>query len=962
MPAPIGPGSAGARAAATFTITGTVRTYLGVGLSGVGVVIANDCESVDPLLATDCAAQGNTTTTGGGAFTLDASSLASGPYWVYSNATSSWSGDAVNVTYSGSSLSGLELRVWPRTAYGNATIVLPNWNNLSAYANDGAGQGQVPIVSWTQDGVYYVDSLDRLVFYSFSNRTEYPIAASWEPLYQDFLAAYGAVNTEFITQDGSWIYTMGCGGQCYPGTPIIAEAVNVSTGRVFNHTFTDFGSSALTSNGEAQMVGLNGNSSILVATTETGVAYAWGLWNGTEWKLGTFNGFETNNNYWVPEIHAWITVQAGGATSDNALEYQLEGSGGDVWLEQVADVQLASPGYTPFNWANGVTFNITDREIAFGGGYNAGGTGVLGVFQVDGHGVLGAEVHQYLGSPMGAWPNNYVGGGNQIAADPYRVGIEDGAPQRSAWVDDDFYNASEFFNPFSGVWYSQNVTMGAPIAGPQHHQGGGALLGSPANWFFNATWGITDTTVECDHIPLWPCALEGRFPGTVPGTVWWVWQLGHPEFPYAPTAALTEPDPPLAPGAFSALAGPATTLQWTPAADAAHDVNYTLCWGPNPARCGNWTNLHQWNDSFTISGLPGDQDFVAGIEAWNLHWHSDLETVPFSTRQAAPTGLAFQNVSNTSFVVNWVNHGSPTSNEVSYGTSCALAAPTGGTAVRTTQTISVVQSGTSYCVDVTETGSLGVSRPIWGNLTLPPARPTNLTFTRITTLGFTAGWGIPSPVTNLRAINFSYGSQCDALVAFGGIGLRASQSVSSLAAGMSYCVEVTAATAGGSSSGLWGNVSLVPDAPTSLILDVPAPTSLAVSWTNPPGALEADQVAYGLSCQALSTIGGSSVRESQSIPDLSAGETYCVEITASTSGGTSTGLWGNQTLPESSGSSAVGGSFLGLPGDEGFLVLGVLVAAVAIAAGLVIRRRGRAPPPEEPPETLPPDAEQTTGP
>src|SRR5271157_3495460 len=151
--------------------------------------------------------------------------------------------------------------------------------------------------------------------------------------------------------------------------------------------------------------------------------------------------------------------------------------------------------------------------------------------------------------------------------------------------------------------------------------------------------------------------------------------------------------------------------------------------------------------------------------------------------------------------------------------------------VVTNDTLTGLDQNTRYCIAVQAWsvggGSLSYA---WTNATTAPTAPTGLSVRSLGSNGFTLAWSNPSG--SLTGNQVGVGSACSSLTGVGGAMVRTAQVVGSLSASTTYCVEVIATGEGGSSVGLWGNVTTLPAAPTGLGFSSINATGVTVTWTN----------------------------------------------------------------------------------------------------------------------------------
>ena len=520
-------------------------------------------------------------------------------------------------------------------AYGNATIVLPNWNSLADYAwscnyNEtggtsscftpgeltlGYGGCQVPLVSWTADGAFYVNASFELVFYSFADRSVTPIAP-WLPLYDNVMWYAGVTNTEYITTDGAYIYEFGAlspNALQGSGVPVTTYAVNVTTGRTFERNWTSVRTSEIAPayssylNSQVNMVGTNGNDSILTLTVgwsgggvprANGTILAYDLWTGAEWKVTDLPYFEANNLYWVPEFQSYLDIAADDLSNDSVVQVLLTGPSG----HPIATVEPARAYTTPIygiGGVNGLWINVTARQVAFTADWQGHGEALMVMGQFDPQGILtsfpfvaGPYRGALLASPLAGEHRSSV-----VGVGPAFVGQPSGAP--TEWL----------ANPGSKVYEATNVTQAFEAWNMD-----GSLS-------YNTSYGILTTSDQCFRTGTGTrCAILGTAPQTVPGTIWWTWRLGLPEFPYSPAAPLAEPDDPAPVSVGVYQSGGTVTLYWrVSGAPADPMINYSIQWTVSPSGARGTVALDGSATSYSIGGLTLGETVSYTLTAWNLH-------------------------------------------------------------------------------------------------------------------------------------------------------------------------------------------------------------------------------------------------------------------------------------------------------------------------------------------------------
>lgn len=526
----------------------------------------------------------------------------------------------------------------PYLAYGNSTIVLPGWNSLSAYAWNcntnvsesvqdncfssprlGYAGTQVPLVSWTASGAFYVNASLDLVFYSFLTHTV-GLVAPWLPLFDNTMYYAGITNTEYITADGSWVYEFGClDASCLSGagTQVTSYAVNVSTGRTFEHNWS---SDILTGTGDphytthfnvqSNMVGVDGNDSILTLTVtwgpsggggQNGTIWAYNLWTGVEWKLADIPVFEANNLYWLPEFSQFFDVSADGTTHDEVVQELLRGTAASPALVEYGPF-VYSTGAFAIGGVDGLWVDVTSREVAFQADWQGSGKILSVVAQlgpsgtiVDFANVTGPVVPGAAASPL---------------AGEHRPSIVTGPPA---------FSPPQAGNP--DAWLSDPLSPSSPWL-PTNVSQAMRAWNVDGDLYYNTSYSVLTSSDQCERTSTngTSCAILGTVSGSEPGTVWWTWQLGLSQFPFPSGAPLAEPlgPPPVAVTAQQAPSG--VLLNWTvPSTDLDPMVNYSVAWGASPGSETNHSSLPGNATGVDLSGIAPGETVYYTVDAWNLH-------------------------------------------------------------------------------------------------------------------------------------------------------------------------------------------------------------------------------------------------------------------------------------------------------------------------------------------------------
>ncbi|MCI4366785.1 MAG: fibronectin type III domain-containing protein, partial [Thermoplasmata archaeon] len=610
----------------------------GIGLSGapgpalVGAevdLLARPCEGFDacPFL------ESTLTQAPSGNFSLR---TVPGDYFLITNRTSAFGGTeaVLNLTNSsGGEYGPVELRAEPFVPYANVSFQLPAWNNLSdTAANCNAmlpcqtgGPAppygtQQPILSWTSDGVFYVNLSDELVFYNFENRSVRAIA-DWLPLYDDLMAYQGIENTEFLTVDGSYVYEFGCAHVCTPASTVEFFAVNTTTGRSFSTTVNSTDAGDFQTNGQVDLIGENGNLSIAAFVQSDGVVLGFDLWNDSQWTLGVLPFFEANNLYWIPAWGSYLDVQSAQATPQHIDQIRLDGPAPGAALD-VASNLTGSP-YFPVNGVNGLVYNLSAQSFTFTSQYVAG-TALTYRADLSEGGTL-QSLRPIWGttlSKFGIWPNTSAY--PNVASSEHRPTMILSGPAFAGFGNGWFENRSAMVDPGTGVWVDTNVSFDHPTGGNKSFRQTGPSPASMEGLFYNTSYALLPGSYDCRTNGT-SCPIRGNVaPSVSTGTVWWSWRAGLPEFPFPASAPIAEVAPPAAPtGLGLSFTLSHLDVRWNASTTPASELlGYQLTYGPTrggPYRSA-WVPANRTQTS--LGPVSTGREYVVELFAWNLHGRS----------------------------------------------------------------------------------------------------------------------------------------------------------------------------------------------------------------------------------------------------------------------------------------------------------------------------------------------------
>ncbi len=608
-------------------VEGRLQDPSGVGISGAQVsAAAYPCPSppVTPSSITSCTIVATGITDADGAFALTLSQVGAA-YYLVANRTPTTGGTGLWFRAS------TELTVLPTMTapayvpYGNATIFLPGYANLTRYYTSENLNVQVPILSWTADGAFYVNTALELVFYDFASGAVRPIAP-WLPLYENVMNYAGVENTEWATTDGAFIYEFGCLSLCVNVSRITFYGVNVTTGAAYEWNYTGIVDDSTRLNAEVTVVGKDGASTDAVLILSNGVMVDWNLANGTQWILGILPFFEANNIYWVSFLNAWFDVAADNSTRDEIEEIGFTGS----------SITIEAAGYwganVGSNFVGGMDYNLTDHRLYFTAGTCRTNRVVTAYASIGDGGVMDGVTSLGLSGCGFGHPLPQTPGGEPTGSSEHRIGLAASGPWVAGAWNSTFQNGSWLLDPSTGAWSTSNVSQSWGIASanesyqPSYDEEG---------LFYNGTYLIGLPSASCaQHAP---CSIDGR---SSRGEIAWNWKLGGPEFPFPASAPLAETAPPPAPVLVNASVNRTiVTLAWTenatPSASILNETVYYSTTDPVGGPNGS-VSLPGTARSVVLTQLEPRSCYRLEVVSLNLHWTSAPLQHSLCTGPSAP--------------------------------------------------------------------------------------------------------------------------------------------------------------------------------------------------------------------------------------------------------------------------------------------------------------------------------------
>ena len=312
----------------------------------------------------------------------------------------------------------------------------------------------------------------------------------------------------------------------------------------------------------------------------------------------------------------------------------------------------------------------------------------------------------------------------------------------------------------------------------------------------------------------------------------------------------TLPTPPAAPTALVASAITATglTLSWT--APSGPISSYALEYSTDNTFASGVTTLTPAGGatSQAITGLSANTTYFFRLKAINLGGESPFSTPALSatTLPGPPSNLAASNVLQTTLTLTWnAPGGTLTGYALRYSTSPdpSGATPVSVDASATSFNVTGLTPNTTYYFQISALNGSGSSLASnvlqVSTLPNPPAAPTNLTATAITTTGLTLTWTPPAGPISSYVLQYSTDDTFTTIFTqLPPAGNATSAVITGLTANTTYFFRLKAINAGGESPfAATTGISTLPGAPTALTASAITQTTLTLSWTAPTGTV-----------------------------------------------------------------------------------------------------------------------------
>jgi len=526
------------------------------------------------------------------------------------------------------------------------------------------------------------------------------------------------------------------------------------------------------------------------------------------------------------------------------------------------------------NGVNGVSFNVTSRELSV---------------QAENSGLV------YAVGPGGAISNLllvtnlYQDGSCQCvpigpASESDRPTLIASGPEASmsynGFVNDSwltsmvpghvgFYSTNE--SPYS---YNPHASWGTDYTWSAWNQEG---------QFVNTSYIISQESYVCGSVEPAACTINGS-DGAALGTIWWLWEQGLPEFPYAATNPLADAVAPVATDVTSVSAnGTNVTIHWThPGHDAI--LNYTVAWGTQPGTPSDFASVPGSASSYLISGLTPGVLYYLSVDAWNLHFHggsagiSSFSTLPEATGLAV-TGTGISNVS-----LAWTNPaaGTFTNDTVEYGTAPGSLTQHVSAGVVSSYTVSGLLPSTRYYFSVLAWN--GSTNGIASNIvdaTTSFEGATDLLVTGVGVTNVSLAWTNPSAGT-FTNLTVDYGTAPGSLSAHQSVGTVSAHVVGGLRASTTYYFGVVAwnGSVEGSASNVVHASTTFPGATDLVVAGVTATTAY-LTWLDPAAGTFTNQtVDYGVAPGSLSNHASVGTVSTYTVTGLAPARMFYFEVVA----------------------------------------------------------------------------------
>ncbi|MCI4333917.1 MAG: fibronectin type III domain-containing protein, partial [Thermoplasmata archaeon] len=543
--------------------------------------------------------------------------------------------------------------------------------------------------------------------------------------------------------------------------------------------------------------------------------------------------------YWVPYLDSFVNYQAEGAKGDHLEQWRLAANGSYL---RVFSSQWY-PGSFVANGVNGLFINVTSHLLWTGIDYQGGIQSFA--YNWSSNGTLGSEAYFYQSaSNTSKYPNPRIA--PQISSDEHRYTIVASGPAfQTAWWP---YGGNESFvvdpTPDHLAFYSSNVSVGHLLNSTYYPTQSYANSYALDGQYFDTSRLISYYSYDCfaTFVPhVTTCPIAGTTPGTVPGTIYYVWRTGLNASPNPVANGQAQAAPPTDPTVQTTRGIDWINVSWNDSQSPL--INFTVYWGPSAFSLPNSASLGPQNRSFNITGLSPGATYSIRVVALNLHSvdNGTLVNTTLFPDANTPADVRVAGVNATDLTLRWTNPPSGVLNDTVYvGRSCGVWIQQDSVGVVSSYRIRSLVPQTHYCMQVASWNRSGEG-PLSANVSATtagvPKAPASLQATPVGSASISLAWVNPPGL--LVNITLLFGLSCGHWTNRLSLGVVSQRIVTGLLPDTTYCFAVLAWNQSGpgtlSLPVLGTPLASVPDPATQLGISDVTNSTAELSWVLPVG-------------------------------------------------------------------------------------------------------------------------------